>query len=217
VRSGILGVTFAPGKAKNYAFATYSSGAPLGAICGNIFGGIVGQYAGWKWVFWILAIIAALVTVAGHFLIPLPAMHPTESEVKNAVDWIGGSIVTVALFILLFALTEGNIVGWSRPYIGAIIGVSAVLLTIFVFWQLHLENKTARRPLIKMSLFSNGRVVAAQLTMALFFTSFFNYLVFATFWFQDYQGHDKIQTMLRFLPTGPTGGESLSQRQQVWC
>lgn len=152
--------------------------------------------------------IACLVTIASHFLIPLPVLHPSESELKNAVDWIGGTIVTVALFILLFALTEGNIVGWSRPYIGTIIAVSILLLTVFVIWQLYLERKTARRPLIKMSLFSNSRVVAAQITMALFFTSFFNYLVFATFWFQDYKGLDKLQTMLRFLPTGPAGSKS---------
>jgi hypothetical protein len=152
--------------------------------------------------------IACLVTIAGHFLIPLPVLHPSEFDIKNAVDWIGGMIVTVALFILLFALTEGNIVGWSRPYIGAIIAVSVALLVLFVTWQLYLEKKTARRPLIKMSLYSNSRVVAAQITMALFFTSFFSYLVFATFWFQDYKGLSKLQTMFRFLPTGPAGGKS---------
>ena len=152
--------------------------------------------------------LACLVTIAGHFLIPLPVLHPSESEIKNAVDWIGGTIVTVALFILLFALTEGNIVGWSRPYIATIIAISVVLLIVFVTWQLYLEKKTARRPLIKMSLYSNSHVVAAQITMALFFTSFFSYLVFATFWFQDYKGLSKLQTMLRFLPTGPAGGKS---------
>ena len=45
---GILGVTFPPGKAKNYAFAAYSSGAPMGSVFGNILGGVVGQYASWK-------------------------------------------------------------------------------------------------------------------------------------------------------------------------
>ena len=167
---GILGVTFPPGKAKNYAFATYSSGAPLGSICGNIFGGVVGQYASWKWIFWILAIIALCVTIAGHFLIPLPTMHPSESELKNAVDWLGGTMVTIALFILLFALTEGNIVGWSQPYIAVIIVISVLLLVAFVFWQLYLEKKTARRPLMKMTIFKNTRVSAAMFTMAMFFS-----------------------------------------------
>lgn len=48
---GILGVTFAPGKAKNYAFATYSAGAPMGSVFGNILGGVVSEYASWKWMY----------------------------------------------------------------------------------------------------------------------------------------------------------------------
>ena len=89
---GILGVTFPPGKAKNYAFAMYSAGAPMGSVFGNILGGIVGQYATWKWVFWILAILAASVTAAGQLVIPLPALHPDPAKVKKAVDWIAGQL-----------------------------------------------------------------------------------------------------------------------------
>lgn len=173
---GILGVTFEPGKAKNYAFATYSAGAPMGAILGNIMSGLVAEYATWKWVFWILAIIAAATTIAGHFLIPLPTIHPSEGELKNAVDWVGGTVVTVALFILLFALTEANTVGWSTPYIPTIIVVSVLLLTGFVLWQLYLEKRTTRKPLVKISLFARKRVAASLFVMAMFFSSFNNYL-----------------------------------------
>jgi MFS family permease len=33
---GILGQTFKPGKYKNYAFAFYGAGAPLGSVFGNM-------------------------------------------------------------------------------------------------------------------------------------------------------------------------------------
>ncbi|KAK0256275.1 hypothetical protein B0A54_10674 [Friedmanniomyces endolithicus] len=202
---GILGVTFAPGQAKNYAFATYSAGAPLGSVFGNILGGIVGQYASWHWIFWILAIMAAGVTAAGHFVIPVPAVRPTKSELKNAVDWVGGTTITVALCALLFAMTQGNVVGWGTWYIGFIIGASALLITIFVAWQLYLEKRTTRRPLMKVTLFKDLRVSAAMFTMALFFASFNNFLIYATFYYQDYKGRDAIETTIRFLPTGVGG------------
>ena len=80
--------------------------------------------------------LAAPVTVAGQSVIPLSIVHPTKSEVKNTVSWIGGTTITVALFMLLFALTEGNVVGWRRPYMGAIIAVSVILIILFVLWQL---------------------------------------------------------------------------------
>ena len=106
--------------------------------------------------------IAALVTVAGHFVIPLPAISPSESDVKNAVDWVGGTMITIALFALLFALTEGNVVGWRKPYIGTIIGLSIVLIVAFIMWQIYLENKTMRRPLVKTSIFKNHKVAGMR-------------------------------------------------------
>lgn len=202
---GILGVTFPPGKAKNYAFATYSSGAPLGSVIGNILGGVVGQYASWRWVLWILAILAAMITVAGHFVIPQPKARSEPMDLKNSVDWAGGATVTIAILVLLFALTEGNVVGWATPWIPVLIVLSLLLLAAFVFWQLYLEEKTTRRPLIKISMFQDYKISAAMFAMMSFFGAFSNYLIFATYYYQEFEGRSTIQTTLRFLPTGIVG------------
>lgn len=202
---GILGVTFPPGKAKNYAFATYSSGAPLGSVIGNILGGVVGQYASWQWVLWILAILAAMITVAGHFVIPQPKPRTQPMDLKNAVDWAGGATVTVAILVLLFALTEGNVVGWATPWIPVLIVISFILLAAFVMWQVYLEKKTTRRPLMKISMFKDYKISAAMFAMMTFFAAFSNYLVFATYFYQEFEGRSTIQTTLRFIPTGVVG------------
>lgn len=202
---GILGVTFPPGKAKNYAFATYSSGAPLGSVIGNILGGVVGQYASWRWVLWILAILAAIITVAGHFVIPQPKARTQPMDLKNSVDWAGGATVTIAILVLLFALTEGNVVGWATPWIPVLIVISFLLLAAFVYWQLYLEKKATRRPLIKISMFRDYKISAAMFAMMSFFGAFSNYLIFATYYYQEFEGRSTIQTTLRFLPTGIVG------------
>lgn len=124
---------------------------------------------------------------------------------RKTVDWIGGTVVTVGLIILLFALSEGNVVGWSTPWVPALIVVSLLLVVAFGFWQHYLETKTEKRPLMKMSIFKYDKFTAANVLMALFFSSFNNYLIFATYWFQDFQGLSVIQTTLRFIPTGVTG------------
>lgn len=111
----------------------------------------------------------------------------------------------MGLLALLFALTQGNVVGWSTPYIPALIVVSVVVVSLFVLWQWYLENKAARPPLVRVSVFRNGKFSAALAIMGLFFSSFNNFLVFATYFYQDYQGHSPLQTTLRFLPTGVAG------------
>ncbi|KAL1799635.1 hypothetical protein ACET3X_003672 [Alternaria dauci] len=201
---GILASTFPPGKTKDVAFGCFGAGAPLGGVFGNIFGGVVGEYLEWEWVFWLFGIIAGVSTVASYFVIPLPPVKE-EPVMRNTVDWVGGSLVTIGLVMLVFALSEGNVVGWRTPWVPVLIVVSLVIIVAFGFWQHYLETKTTRRPLMKMSIFKNGKFTAANVLMALFFSSFNNYLIFATYWFQDYQGHSVIQTTLRFLPNGITG------------
>ncbi|CAM1506846.1 Fc.00g064870.m01.CDS01 [Cosmosporella sp. VM-42] len=203
---GILGVTFPPGKAKNYAFSAYASGAPLGSVCGNLISGLIAEYASWKWVFGAGAILAGIISVAGIIFIPPPPPVAHNKKSKTAeVDWIGATLITVGLIALMFALTEGNVVGWSTPWVPVLIVVSLLIIVAFGFWQWYLETKTTRPPLVKVSIFRNWRFTAVMLIMGLFFASFNNFLIYVTYFFQEFQGLSPLQTMLRFIPTGVGG------------
>ncbi|CAI6313761.1 unnamed protein product [Periconia digitata] len=218
---GILGVTFPQGKAKNYAFSCYGAGSPLGTIFGQIFGGLVGEYLDWRWVFWIFGILAALCTVSSICFIPtLPAPSvagtvttlTAPSTTRNSIDWLGGAIITTGLVLLLFALSEGNVVGWRTPWVSTILVLSILLILVFGTYQHWLETKITRnpngnnqRPLMKISMFRNVRFTAANIVMMLYLSSFNNFLIYASFWFQEYQGLSVIQTTLRLLPLGVAG------------
>ncbi|KAI0485133.1 drug resistance protein [Xylariaceae sp. FL0804] len=206
---GILGVTFPPGKAKNYAFSCYAAGAPLGSVFGNLIGGFITSYANWRWVFGAVGGLAVVVTLAGIFFIPDPPPDLSDGEegasAVKSVDWLGGFLVTAGILALLFALTEGNGVGWDTVWIYLLIVIALLLLAMFAAWQWYQEKHTARKPLMKISIFRNPLFRAAMVIMALFFASFNNFLIYATYFFQDYQGLSAIQTTLRFIPTGVTG------------
>ncbi|KAL7925159.1 major facilitator superfamily domain-containing protein [Trichoderma austrokoningii] len=205
---GILGVTFPPGKAKNYAFSTYGAGAPLGSVFGNILSGFVAQYSNWKWVFGVLAIMGGVISVCGMLFIPPTAGKTKTAELgPQSVDWIGATLITAGLLALLFALTQGNVVGWSTPWIGVLIVVSMLVIAAFAAWQWHLERSSSVTPppLIKVSIFRNRQFSAVMVIMGVFFAAFNNYLIYATYYFQEFQGRSPLQTMLRFLPTGVGG------------
>ncbi|KAF6830296.1 major facilitator superfamily transporter [Colletotrichum plurivorum] len=208
---GILGTMFPAGKAKNYAFSAYAAGVPLGSVFGTILSGFIAQYTSWKWVFGVLALLAGIVAVAGFFVIPPPALISSPQRRKgsagdrDSVDWIGGGLITIGLLALMLALTEGNVVGWKTPWISVLIAVSVVIIVAFWFWQRHLEFRTDRRPLMKTSIFHSRRFCAALAIMALFFSSFNNFLTFATYFYQNYQGQSVLTTTLYFLPTGVAG------------
>lgn len=207
---GILGVTFPTGKAKNYAFSSWAAGAPLGGVIGNIMAGLIASYASWKWVFGATAGLALAVTAAGLFCIPpdppsKAAAEQQELSLTRSVDWFGAFLITVGLLALMFALTEGNVVGWNSVWIYLLIVMALLLIGIFAAWQWYQEKHTSRAPLMRISILKNGLFSLALLIMAVFFAAFNDYLVYATYFYQDYQHLGALQTTLRFLPTGVGG------------
>lgn len=227
---GLIGTIFPRGRAQNYAFSCYgelsfiasravilrnsysiltnarvaAAGAPLGGAFGNILSGVIANYTSWKWVFGVTAIMAGLITVAGFFLIPRPP-PPDPDVVLPTVDWIGAALITVGLTALMFALTEGNVVGWTTPFVPALIVVSVVVVIAFGFWQWWLEHRSSRKPLMKMSMFGNLRFTIGLVIFLVFFAAFNNFMVFATYYYQQYQGLSPLQTSLRFIPVGLSG------------
>lgn len=173
---------------------------------GNLLAGFIAANTHWMWVFIVMGILCALVAIAGIFVIPPPksTLHDQGVHAKHSVDWLGGTLITGGLICLMFSLTQGNVVGWSTPWIPVLLAISLILITMFGWWQRRLELQ-GRRPLMKVSMFHSVRFSAAMVIMALFFSSFNNFIVYATYFFQEFQGHDELQTTLRFIPTGVVG------------
>ncbi|RMZ92558.1 hypothetical protein DV736_g222, partial [Chaetothyriales sp. CBS 134916] len=210
---GTIATTFAPGKSRNRGFVAVAAVASLGSIFGNLAGGLVGGYLSWKWVFWIPAIIAAFTTVAAAVIMPTPKLRRQNTSTEAigqrnkalTVDWFGGAVVSSSLLLLLVALSEGNVVGWSTPWIPPAFVIAVILLVIFVFWQRRLERGSGRQPLLKLSMFSNVNFSGLLITIGCFFASYNSFLIFATYFYQDYLGLSELQTTLRFLPAGISG------------
>ncbi|SCO58541.1 related to aminotriazole resistance protein [Fusarium fujikuroi] len=187
--------------------------ASLGSVVGSLLGGFVGSTLGWKWVFWIPAIASAFTTAAGWFvtashttrIAPRGITENAESSKKPYVDWIGGGLVSSSLTLLLVAITQGNVSGWSTPWIPPLLVVSVSLLGGFIFYQRRLEIDPDRIPLMRMSMFAKKQFSALFVLVGCFYASFNGFLVFVTYFYQKYQGLGELQTTLRFLPAGISG------------
>ncbi|KAK6860618.1 Major facilitator superfamily transporter [Apiospora arundinis] len=211
---GIIFGVFPQGQSQIYAMSAFSAGFPLGNVIGNILGGIIAQSLNWRWIFWIMAIATAISYGLSLLLIPPLAKDieiqsvPLGQRLKTLVqemDWVGLLMSLAMLLLLLVALTEGNVVGWRTSWVLALLIISCLLLPAFIAWELRLERKALRPPLLKLSIFRSRTYCAAQAISFIFWASFNNFLVFATYFYQYYQGLGVIQTTLRFLPTGITG------------
>lgn len=174
---------------------------------GNLLSGFIASYTSWKWVFGVLAILAACVTIAGYFTIPpqSAAAAASDAGLFERLDLFGAFLSTAGLGILLFVLSTGNEVGWSTPWVPVLIVVAVGLIAGFIVWERFLETRNKSPPLLKVSIFQNRQFSASMGVMCMLFASFNGYLVYTTIFYQDYQARSALQTTLRFIPTGVVG------------
>lgn len=169
--------------------------------------GFIASYTSWKWVFGVLAILAACVTIAGYFTIPpqKPARTSTEAKLLHRLDLFGAFLSTAGLGSLLYVLSTGNEAGWATPWVPVLIVVAVALIIGFIVWERFLEARNNCSPLLRVSLFQNRDFSASMAVMCMLFASFNGFLVYTTIFYQDYQQLSALQTTLRFIPTGVVG------------
>jgi len=187
----IVLVTYKEGHERNIALSVWGAVASGGAAVGVLLGGIITQYLGWRWNFFINVPIGFIVVISGLKLLPT---HESE-ERHNDLDLPGAVLVTSALMLLVYALTKAPTNGWLAKQSLIYFGLSAVLLVVFVLNELR-----AAHPLVPLSIFKSRNVVGANLLQLSVAAGLFSVFFFTTLYVQEILGYSPIRTGFSFLP-----------------
>ena len=117
----------------------------IGIILGPALGGVILGALSWRWIFY----VNLPVGIIGTFMVQrnLPDSKPSGRQRFDA--WGALSLCSSILFLLL-GLTLGQKQGFSHPMIYLLLGLSLILLVLFIL----IEHKTAQ-PMINPKLFQN--------------------------------------------------------------
>lgn len=142
----ILGSTYGPGAKKNLIFALFGATAPNGSIIGSVFAAIFSELAWWPWLFWVCAIVCAILAVMGWFTIPR-IHHEREKQDLSFVEWIheldiiGACLGVGGLALINLAWNQAPISGWQTPYVYVVLIIGALLLSSFIAWEVYIAQK----------------------------------------------------------------------------
>ncbi|KAL4887269.1 major facilitator superfamily domain-containing protein [Aspergillus karnatakaensis] len=194
--------TFPPGKARNMGFASMGMGQPLGYSVGLILGGLFADTIGWRYGYYISAIINAV--FSGLAFWSLPREKPkTVSLLKglSGIDWVGAPIISVSLALLSFVLAQitESYHMISEPYIIALFVVSIVLLPVFVVW-VGWQERHGRPALIPNSLWKNTLFTATCIVVFFAWAELNALQYFTSLYFQEIQHLSAFTSSLMFLP-----------------
>ncbi|KAG8748423.1 hypothetical protein FRC10_005970 [Ceratobasidium sp. 414] len=123
------------------AIGMFAAAAAFGNVLGTIIGAILVQYASWRWIFWVIAIIAVPIALASVFLIPTT---PRRNDAKiSQLDFVGVSTLTAAIILFVYALTTGSISPWASAGVLVPFFISIALVVAFFVWETRVDEKNA--------------------------------------------------------------------------
>jgi EmrB/QacA subfamily drug resistance transporter len=186
----LLTVVFAEGKERDRALGIWAAITAGGAAIGLILGGVLTEYASWRWVLFVNVPVAVLAVVGAVRFVP-----ESRDERAQGFDVPGAVLVTGGLMSLVFALVKGNEYGWGSARTVLTLVLAGVLLAAFVVVQ---QRSTA--PLVPFRLFASRSLAGADVGALLVGAGIFAIFFFLILWMQVVNGWSPVKSGFAFLP-----------------
>lgn len=199
----LLTVLFTDAKERAKAFAVYGAIAGGGSAVGLLLGGVLTEYADWRWCFWVNVPVAVVAILAA-----IPIVPESKAPGETSYDIPGAVLVTLGLASFVYGFTqvaeasqENAATGstdnaWTNGPALTFIVVGVLLVAAFVVVELRVRN-----PLLPMRLVLDRNRGGAYLTSALVGAGLIGAFFFLSLYFQQVLGYTPVATGFASLPT----------------
>lgn len=186
----LLAVTFTDPKERAKAFGVFGAIAGGGAAVGLTLGGLLTEYADWRWVFYVNIPIAAVAVLGG-----VAEIRDHGGRNRSPLDLPGALLGTSGLVALVYGFTRAESQGWTDGWTLAMFTATVVLLTSFV-----LTERRVPAPLLPLRVVVDRNRAGAYLAVGMGVVAMFGLFLFLTYYLQVVQGYSPIRTGVAFLP-----------------
>ncbi|MBO2457624.1 MFS transporter [Actinomadura violacea] len=202
----LLTSTFPAGRERIRAFGIWSAVNAAGGALGVLIGGLLTQYAGWRWVMFVNVPMAACALALARRGVAADAPRVPGGR----PDVLGAVLATAGLVLLVFGVVRTDRYGWTSPATLGTLAAAAALLAAF----LQVERTTRREPLIRLGLFANRSVAGANAYNLLAGAALSSSFYFVSLYVQRVLGTGPALTGVEFVPfaLGVIAGAALAVR-----
>jgi EmrB/QacA subfamily drug resistance transporter len=191
----IVSVTFEEGSERNKALGILGAIAGSGAAIGVLLGGVLTEYVGWEWIFYVNAPIGV-----GTLL--LVRRFVAESRVEGLArhfDSLGAVTVTASLMLFVYGLTQANNAGWgSGQTIGVLLGAAVLMAATLVIEQ------RSPSPLVPLRFFRRVTPTGANIIGFGLGTIVFGMFFLLSLYMQQVLGFSALKTGVGYLAVALT-------------
>ena len=187
----LITVIFTDRKELTKAFAIFGAVAGSSSAIGLILGGLLTDYASWRWTMFVNIVFGVAGIIGGLILIRNTAHAGSRPKLS-----VPGTILgSAGIFGLVFGLAQAGTDGWGSAVTLISLIAGAVLLAGFIVLQ-----KFDRNPLVPPRVLADRNRGAAYLTLFLGQGGVFILFLLLTYYFQGVLGYSPLLTGVAFLP-----------------
>jgi EmrB/QacA subfamily drug resistance transporter len=191
VALSLMMVLFTEPAERAKAMGIFGFVASGGGSLGVLLGGILTDALDWHWIFLVNVPIGAAVIVFSLRLLPCGR----AAAAAQRLDLAGAAAVTGALMVAVYAIVNGNEVGWTTPRTLGLLAASSALLAIF----LAIEAR-AGSPLVPLRLFRLRNIAVSNAVGVLWAGGMFAWFFLSALYLQLVLGYSPLEVGLAFLP-----------------
>lgn len=186
----LITVTFTESKERAKAFAVYGGVSGAGAAVGLLLGGVLTEYASWRWTLLVNTPIALLTALAA-----IPLVQESRRAGTSRYDVPGVITSALGLMGLVYGFTKAKESGWTAGSTIGLLAAGVILLGVFF----GIESRTAD-PLLPSRVFTERSRSGAQLGSLLAGLSIASTFLFLAYYMQGTLHYSALKTGLAFLP-----------------
>lgn len=136
-------------------FGVIGASAEAGAVLGPLYGGIITDWIGWRWIFWTNI---PLVTVLASLAIVIPKSRRSQGR----LDLLGGLLLATGLVLIVVGLGQRALFHFD-----SMMAIALVSAGVLVVLALVIVERRAEVPIVATALFRQKVFVAALSTQFL--------------------------------------------------
>ncbi len=180
---------FPEGRERTRALGIFTAVMMGGASLGLVLGGMITEWASWRWVLFVNVPIGVAVILAALRVLPGSARQPGRFDIAGAL------MSTAGMSALVYAFIRAASSGWADRLTLASFAAAAALLAAF------LVNETrSPQPITPLRLFADRSRSASYVARLLLVAGMFGMFFFLTQYVQEILRFSPLQAGIAFVP-----------------
>ena len=115
----LITTSFPPGPRRTRAIGLYGCMASVGFVSGQVLGGVLVEWTSWRAVFLVNVPVGLAAALLAPRVITVPAANtaPAEHTGRRRPDVRGAVLITAAVALAVFCISQGNVLSWTSPLV----------------------------------------------------------------------------------------------------